>query len=117
MDIRERVVGSCVILDITGKITCDGGDALLEDKVNSLVARGCRRIVLNMAGVTRVDSPGLGTIVGCLTTLRKLRGGLKLVKVGEALQNLLAITKLVAVFETFESEQAALASFNASAGP
>jgi anti-sigma B factor antagonist len=83
--------------------------------VNSLVNQGRRRIVLNLAGVPYVDSAGLGEIVGSYTTVSRQNGSLKLLNLTKKITDLLAITKLLTVFETFESEDEAVRSFSASA--
>jgi anti-sigma B factor antagonist len=87
----------------------------LKDKVNSLVNQGRKRIVLNLAGVPYVDSAGLGEIVGSYTTVSRQGGSLKLLNLTKKITDLLAITKLLTVFETFDSESEAVRSFSASA--
>ena len=115
MQIEERAVGDVVVLDLKGRVTLGEGDQLLKDKVNSLVNQGRRRIVLNLAGVPYVDSAGLGEIVGSYTTVSRQGGSLKLLNLTKKITDLLAITKLLTVFETFESEDEAVRSFSASA--
>ncbi len=115
MQIEERSVGDVVVLDLTGRITLGEGDQLLKDKVNSLVNQGHKRIVLNLAGVPYIDSAGLGEIVGSYTTVSRQGGSLKLLNLTKKITDLLAITKLLTVFETFESEDEAVRSFSASA--
>ena len=115
MQIEERVVGDVVVLDLKGRVTLGEGDQLLKDKVNSLVNQGRKRMVLNLAGVPYVDSAGLGEIVGSYTTVSRQGGSLKLLNLTKKITDLLAITKLLTVFETFESEDEAVRSFSASA--
>jgi anti-sigma B factor antagonist len=115
MQIEERVVGDVVVLDVTGRITLGDGDQLLKDKVNSLVNQGRKRIVLNFAGVPYIDSAGLGEIVGSYTTVSRHGGSLKLLHLTKRITDLLAITKLLTVFETFDSESEAIQSSSASA--
>jgi anti-sigma B factor antagonist len=115
MNIEERVVGDVVVLDLTGKITLGDGDELLTDKVNSLLNQGRKQIVLNLAQVPYVDSAGLGAVVRTYTTVSRQGGSLKLVNLTKRITDLLAITKLLTVFETFESETDAVRSFSASA--
>jgi len=115
MQIEERAVGDVIVLDLKGRVTLGDGDQLLKDKVNSLVNQGRRRIVLNLAGVPYVDSAGLGEIVGSYTTVSRQGGSLKLLNLTGKITDLLAITKLLTVFETFESEDEAVRSFSASA--
>jgi anti-sigma B factor antagonist len=115
MQIEERAVGDVVVLDLKGRITLGEGDQLLKDKVNSLVNQGHKRIVLNLAGVPYIDSAGLGEIVGSYTTVSRQGGSLKLLNLTKKITDLLAITKLLTVFETFDSEDEAVRSFSASA--
>jgi anti-sigma B factor antagonist len=115
MQIEERAVGDVVVLDLKGRITLGEGDQLLKDKVNSLVNQGRKRMVLNLAGVPYIDSAGLGEIVGSYTTVSRQGGSLKLLNLTKKITDLLAITKLLTVFEAFESEDEAVRSFSASA--
>ena len=115
MQIEERAVGDVVVLDLKGKITLGEGDELLKDKVNSLVNQGHRKIVLNLAGVPYVDSAGLGEIVRTYTTVSRQGGSMKLLNLTKRITDLLAFTKLLTVFETFDVESDAVRSFSASA--
>jgi anti-sigma B factor antagonist len=115
MQIEERAVGDVVVLDLKGRVTLGDGDELLKDKVNSLVNRGFKKIVLNLAEVPYVDSAGLGEIVRTYTTVSRQGGSLKLLNLTKRISDLLAITKLLTVFETFETESDAIKSFPASA--
>ena len=115
MQIEERAVGDVVVLDLKGRITLGEGDELLKDKVNSLVNQGHKKIVLNLADVPYIDSAGLGEIVRTYTTVSRQGGSLKLLNLTKRITDLLAITKLLTVFETFDSENEAVRSFSASA--
>jgi len=115
MQIEERNIGDVVVLDLKGKITLGQGDELLKDKVNSLVNQGHRKIVLNLADVPYVDSAGLGEIVRTYTTVSRQGGSMKLLNLTKRITDLLAITKLLTVFETFDIESDAVRSFSASA--
>ena len=115
MQIEERSVGEVVVLDLKGKITLGDGDELLKDKVNSLVNQGHKKIVLNLAGVPYIDSAGLGEVVRTYTTVSRQGGALKLLSLTKRISDLLSITKLLTVFETFDSEAEAVQSFSASA--
>jgi anti-sigma B factor antagonist len=114
MQIHEREVTEVTILDLHGKLTLGEGDELLRDKINSLVHQGRRKIVLNLAEVPYIDSAGLGEIVRTYTTVQRQGGSLKLLNLTKRIQDLLAITKLLTVFETFESEKEAVKSFVAN---
>jgi anti-sigma B factor antagonist len=114
MEIESRAVGDVVILDLKGKMTLGEGDELLKDKVNSLVHQGQRKLILNLAAVPYVDSAGLGEIVRTYTTVSRLGGALKLLSLTKRIHDLLSITKLLTVFETFESEDDAVRSFSSA---
>ncbi len=112
MQIHEREAGNVTILDIHGKLTLGEGDELLRDKINSLVHQNRKLILLNLAEVPYIDSAGLGEIVRTYTTVSRQGGSLKLLNLTKRIQDLLAITKLLTVFETFESENDAVKSFS-----
>lgn len=112
MQIEERVVGEVTILDLKGKITLGEGDEALKDKINSLIHQNRKRILLNLEDVPYIDSAGLGEIVRTYTTVSRQGGQLKLVNLTKRITDLLSITKLLTVFETFESEPDALKSYN-----
>jgi len=115
MQIEQRAVGDVVVLDLKGRVTMGEGDELLKDKVNSLVNQGHKKIVLNLAQVPYIDSAGLGEIVRTYTTVSRQGGSLKLLNLTKRITDLLSITKLLTVFETFESENDAVRSFSQSA--
>jgi anti-sigma B factor antagonist len=115
MQIEERAVGDVKVLDLKGRVTLGEGDELLRDKVNSLLNQGYKKIVLNLAEVPYIDSAGLGEIVRTYTTVSKQGGSLKLLNLTKRITDLLSITKLLTVFETFDSENDAVRSFAASA--
>ena len=111
MQIEERVVNGVTILDLKGKMTLGEGDELLKDKIASLVSQGKKKILLNLEAVPYIDSAGLGEIVRTYTSISRQGGRLKLLNVSKRIQDLLAITKLLTVFETYESEPEAVKSF------
>jgi anti-sigma B factor antagonist len=115
MQIEERIVGDVTILDLKGKMTLGEGDELLKDKINSLIHQGQKNLLLNLEGVPYIDSAGLGEIVRTYTTVSRQGGSLKLVNLTKRITDLLSITKLLTVFETFDSEKDAVASFQSSA--
>ena len=117
MEITERTVGAITILDLSGKLTIGEGAQLLKDKSESLVFQGRTSVIVNLAAVPYIDSGGLGQLVACYTTLAKAGGRLKLLNVGTRNHDLLSITKLVAVFDTFDSEPEAIASYPATTQP
>ena len=111
MEISERNDGRVTILSLAGKVTLGEGDVLLKDKLHSLLNQGRKDVLLNLAQVSYVDSAGLGAIVSAYTTMTREGGSLKLANVTKKLQDLLSITKLLTVFETFDSEDEALRSY------
>jgi len=112
--IEERSVEGVIVLYVRGKITLADGDQLLKDKINSLVNKGHTKILLNLAAVPYIDSAGLGEIVRTYTTVSRQGGRLKLVNLTNRINDLLSITKLLTVFETFDSESEAVRSFSAA---
>jgi anti-sigma B factor antagonist len=115
MQIEQRAVGDVTVLDLKGRVTLGEGDELLKDKVNSLLNQGVKKIVLNLADVPYIDSAGLGEIVRTYTTVSKQGGSLKLLNLTKRITDLLSITKLLTVFETFDNENEAVRSFSQSA--
>ena len=111
MQIEERVVGNVTILDLKGKVTLGEGDEVLKDKINSLIHQDRKKILLNFADVPYIDSAGLGEIVRTYTTVSRQGGQLKLVNLTKRITDLLSITKLLTVFETFDVEAEALKSY------
>ena len=111
MQIAERESGAVTVLDLSGKITMGEDGNLLKDKLQSLLHQGKKNILFNLAQVSYVDSAGLGAIVSAYTTVTREGGSLKLANVTKKLQDLLSITKLLTVFETFDSEDEAVRSY------
>ena len=113
MEIAERNVGDVTVLDLKGKMTLGEGDELLKDKINSLVSQGRKQLVLNLEGVPYIDSAGLGEVVRTYTTVSRQGGSMKLLNLTKRIEDLLSITKLLTVFDTFDTEAEALKSFSA----
>jgi anti-sigma B factor antagonist len=113
MQIDERKVGDVTILDLKGKMTLGDGDEVLRTKINGLIQAGAKKMVLNLGDVPYIDSAGLGEVVRTYTTVSRQGGALKLLNLTKRIQDLLAITKLLTVFETFDSEAEAVKSFGA----
>ena len=113
MQIEERIVDDVTILDLKGKMTLGEGDELLKDKINSLVSQGHKKIVLNLEAVPYIDSAGLGEIVRTYTSISRQGGKLKLLNVSKRIQDLLVITKLITIFDSYDDEKEAVASFTA----
>ncbi len=112
LNIKERQAGDVAVLDMDGKITIGEGSVALRTTVRRLLEEGKKKILLNLAGVGYIDSSGIGELVSSYTTIGKEEGGqLKLLNLTQKLQDLLAITKLLTVFDVYESESEALNSF------
>lgn len=116
MQIEERSASDVTVLDLKGKMTLGEGDELLKDKVNSLAMQGRLKILLNLADVPYIDSAGLGEIVRTYTTISRRGGQMKLLNLTKRITDLLSITKLLTVFETYDNEADAVRSFSSSAG-
>jgi anti-sigma B factor antagonist len=114
MHIQERPINGLMILDLQGKLTIDDGVELLKDKVHSILHQGFKQLLLNLENVPSMDSAGLGAVVSAYTSVRGKGGTLKLLHLTKRIHDLLVITKLLTVFETFDSEADALKSFAAS---
>ena len=115
LQIEERLVGEVTILDLKGKIVINEGDEALRDKINSLIHQNRKKILLNLENVPYIDSAGLGEVVRTYTTVSRQGGQLKLVNLTKRITDLLSITKLLTVFETFDAESDAVKSFSSSA--
>ena len=113
MDIKieERANGRVTVLDIVGRLTIDQGAQHLKDKINSLISQQRTQIVLNLKNVPYIDSGGLGQLVASYGSVMKTGGALKLLNVTARNHDLLSITRLVTVFESFDSEAGAIQSF------
>src|SRR5258708_5603983 len=111
LKINIRETADAAILDMSGRITL--GDALgdLRDSIHEALAGSQKNILLNLAEVSYIDSSGLGQLIGSYATISKTGGQMKLLNLQKRVIDLMQITKLVTVFETFSDEQTALASF------
>ncbi len=111
MDLQERHVGDVVVLDLRGQLTLGDGSEQLKDKINSLLLQEARQVLINLGDVSYIDSGGLGQLVSSFTSFTREGGSLKLFNVGKRSRDLLAMTKLVMVFDTYDSEEKAVQSF------
>lgn len=109
--INERRIGSVTVLDLKGRIRIGGGSLELHRAISCLVDEGKVQILLNLAGVTHIDSSGLGELVSSHVTVSNKGGALKLSHLTERLRDLMTITKLLTVFEVHDNESEAVASF------
>lgn len=110
LNIKERQAGDVTVLDMDGKITIGEGSVALRSAIRRLLEEGKKKILLNLAGVGYIDSSGIGELVSSYTAIKD-GGQLKLLNLTQKLRDLLAITKLLTVFDVYESESEALNSF------
>jgi anti-sigma B factor antagonist len=114
LNISERQVGDVTVLDMDGKITIGEGSVALRTAIRRLLEENKKKILLNLAKVGYIDSSGIGELVSSYTAINNAASGagqLKLLNLTQKLQDLLTITKLLTVFDVYESEEEALASF------
>jgi anti-sigma B factor antagonist len=110
MNIIERTINDVTVLDLEGNLALDE-NARFRKYVAGAIDSGVRKLIVNLAGVKYMDSSGLGELISCYKALQHLNGRVKLLHLNNRLQYLLAITKLDSVFESFDSEPAAVSSF------
>jgi anti-sigma B factor antagonist len=111
MKIDTRKVGDVNVLDCSGKITLGEGTMAIRNTVREVLKNGGKKIILNLADVNYIDSSGIGELVSTYTTVTNHGGQLKLLSLTKKIQELLAITKLLTVFQVYDNEQAAVSSF------
>jgi anti-sigma B factor antagonist len=111
MKATSRSTDGVEIIQLQGKITIGSGDQQLRDVISAALANGKTNILLDMSGVSTIDSSGIGELVGSYTTVTNRGGKLKLLHMPAKLNELLHVTQLITVFEVYENEKEALASF------
>jgi anti-sigma B factor antagonist len=109
--IEKRQVGEITILDMDGKMRIGESGVAFCDTIHGLVEEGRRKILLNLKGVTHIDSTGLGELIASYNTLEKKGGRVKLLHLSKRIRELMILTKLLTVFDVYESESDALNSF------
>jgi anti-sigma B factor antagonist len=112
LDVKERQAGDVTILDLRGEVRIGEGSIALRDAIRNLTAAGKKKLLLNLAGVSYIDSSGIGEWIANYTTVSRQGGQLKLLKLTDRVQNLLVITKLLTVFDAYDDEAEALQTFN-----
>ncbi|MDC0710947.1 anti-sigma factor antagonist [Stigmatella sp. ncwal1] len=112
MKVTSRSVQGVEILNPEGKITIGVGDIALREAVQESLARGAKKLLLDMSGVTTVDSSGIGELVSAYTRVNNQGGKLKLLNLPPKVQDILTITQLITVFEVYDSETEAVESFS-----
>ena len=111
MKASSRSVGNVEIIKLEGKITIGAGDQQLREVIQEALSHGRTNILLDLSGVTTIDSSGIGELVGSYTTVTNRGGKLKLLHLPAKLNELLHVTQLITVFEVYDNEQDALKSF------
>ena len=111
LDVRPRPAGDVTILDLSGDVRIGEGAVALRDGIRKLVDEGKHKILLNLSGVKYIDSTGIGELIANYTTVSRQGGQLKLLNLTDRVQNLLVITKLLTVFDSYDNEAEALKSF------
>ena len=111
LTIEERQDGDVTVLVLTGQMLLDDGDLAFGRRIRDLIERGCTKVVLDLGGVTYIDSSGVGMIVAKLKTLKDKGGDMRLLHLSRRAESLFGMLKLLVVFETFQDEAAAVRSF------
>jgi anti-sigma B factor antagonist len=110
--LASRQVGDVTVIDAAGRITLGEGASAFRDTIRDLAVKGNKKILLNLADVSYIDSSGIGEMVSGFTTITNGGGKLKLLNLNKRVKDLLQITKLYTVFDAYEDEAAAVRSFN-----
>src|SRR5436305_1248248 len=108
---NSRQVDGITVLDMSGRVTLGEGSVVLRDTIRDILAKGTKKILLNLGDVTYIDSSGIGELVSAFTAVRKEGGELKLLNLTKKVHDLLQITKLYTVFDVKDDEAAAVSSF------
>ncbi|MCH7878431.1 MAG: STAS domain-containing protein [candidate division Zixibacteria bacterium] len=111
MKLSDRVENGVAILEPAGKIMGGSDATLLHERLHEHIDKGVKKVVIDLSGVDWVNSTGLGILISGLTTIKSNGGQLKLANVTEKIQSLLTITKLVTVFDSHDTVESALSSF------
>lgn len=111
LEITERQAGDITVLDMSGQIRMGEGSGVLRSAIRTLVADGKKKVLLNLGAVRYIDSSGIGELIANYTTVSKDGGQMKLLNLTDKVQDLLVITKLLTVFDVYETEEEALSSF------
>jgi anti-sigma B factor antagonist len=111
LTIDERHAGDVTVLVLAGEMLLDDGDLAFRKRIHDLIDQGCAKIVLDLGGVTYIDSSGVGMLVAKLNTLKAKGGDMKLLHLNRRSESLFGMMKLLIVFETFQDEGAAVRSF------
>ena len=111
LKLTSREVNDVVIIDLSGRVTMGEACAAIRDEIHDEAGHGYKKVLLNLADVTYIDSAGLGELTAAYTTVKNRGGSLKLLNLTKRVQDLMQITKLYTVFDVFDDEKKAIASF------
>ena len=111
LDVKQRQAGDVTILDLSGAVRMGDGAISLRNAIRGLIEQGSKKILLNLSGVKNVDSSGIGELIANYTTISRDGGQLKLLKLTDKIRDLLVITKLLTVFDSYDDEAEALNTF------
>ena len=111
MKVQTRQVDGVTILDLSGRITLGEGSVTIRDAVRDLLAKGQKKVLLNLGEITYIDSSGIGELVSAFTTVKNAGGELKLIHLTKKVHDLLQITKLYTVFDIWDDETRAITAF------
>ncbi len=106
-----RDVGDIRVIELSGKITIGAGDVKIRELIDQALEDGKNDVILDLGGVTAIDSSGIGEMVACYTTVTKRGGHLKLMHLSPKITDILQVTQLITVFDVFDDEREALGSF------
>ena len=111
MPLKEKMHGEVAVIELKGKLM--GGNETMEvhDKIKELISKDVKKVVIDLGKVTWMNSTGLGALMGAMTSLRNAGGDLKLSRVTEKVKSLFMITKLITIFDTFDSVEDAVSAF------
>jgi anti-sigma B factor antagonist len=108
LTIRERQAGDAVVLDLEGNIIMGGGSAELRDNIRRLIQEGKEKVILNFSGVKYIDSSGVGELVSGSVALNRVSGQLKLLHLPEKVEEVMALSSLLSIFEVYDDEAEAV---------
>ena len=111
LDVKQRQAGDVSILDLSGSVRMGEGAVSLRNAIRGLIEQGNKKILLNLGGVKNIDSSGIGELIANYTTMSRDGGQLKLLKLTDKIRDLLVITKLLTVFDSYDDEAEALNTF------
>ena len=111
MSVKEKFDGDVAIVSVSGNLMGGPETTAVHDKVREIVGKGHKKLVIDLGGVKWINSSGLGVLMGSMTTMKNAEGEMKLANVSDRIQSLFMITKLITIFETFDSTDKAIGSF------